>query len=66
MKPFGQPPKEDRYKFVLVIYSKPNVADVVGPFPSVIAGDMWATEHLTHNDYEVMLMEAPDADTSET
>lgn len=62
MKPFEQAdkPKEERYKFVLVVYSKPNVADVIGPFPSVMAGDMWASENLTHNDYEVMLMEAPD------
>lgn len=52
-------PKEDKYQFVLVVYSKPNVADVIGPFVSVTAGDTWAAANLTHNDYEVMLMENP-------
>jgi hypothetical protein len=55
----NQPPKEKQYQYVLVIYSEPNVADVVGPFESVMGGDSWAEANLTHSNYEVMLMENP-------
>ena len=53
-------PKEERYKFVLIDLKDPAA---YGPFPSVIAADMWADRHINHNDTRVVLMEAPDAKT---
>ncbi len=57
MKPPGSPPKEERYRFVLIDLKDPAA---YGPFPSVIAADMWADGHITHNDTRVVLMENPD------
>ena len=69
MKPFDQPPKEDRYNFVLITSfvmrtKKDHVMpikgfDVYGPFPNVMAADAWADATLKHTDYEVVLMEDP-------
>lgn len=57
----NQPPKEERYQFVLIAH-KGAVEDgfgVYGPFESVMSADMWANATLKHTDYEVVLMEAP-------
>lgn len=64
MKPFGQAdsPKEERYKFVLIDLKSPAA---YGPFPSVIAADMWAdAAGITQSN--VLLMEAPDDGTPDT
>ncbi len=63
MKPFNEPPKEERYRFVLI-----DLKDIAayGPFPSVIAADMWAETAINHNDTRVVLMENPDDRTKET
>jgi hypothetical protein len=66
MRPLGEPPKEDRYKFVLIerhMHDGDLLSNVYGPFPSVIAADMWADATLKHHDYEVVLMEAPEDGT---
>ena len=67
MKPFGQPPKEERYKFVLIAHFGKLKAsiDCYGPFDSVLAADQWWDNHAASRveygwkDYEVVLMEAP-------
>lgn len=56
MRPFEQPPRIERYQFVLI--DKRSIA-AYGPFPNVMAGDSWAESHLDHHDYEVVLMESP-------
>ena len=69
MKPFGQPPKEDRFKFVLVAHLSKGGIDLIGPFPNVMAADMWwdakspARAEYGWKDYEVVLMEAPENGT---
>jgi hypothetical protein len=70
MKPFGHPPKEDHYKFVVIGHRTPEgVTGAYGPFPSVFAADQWWDEHMsevqgyTSGDYEVVLMEAPEDGT---
>lgn len=66
MKPFDSPPKEERFKFVLIAYKGyvEDGFDVFGPFPSVMAADAWAEAHLEKRDnHEVVLMEAPDGQT---
>lgn len=68
MRPFDQPKKEDRYKFVLAMYpaGKTRAVEFVGPFPNVMQADQWWEQHrlgkegYDYNDYEVVLMEAPD------
>lgn len=71
MKPFGveETPKEVRYHFVLAMYpaGKTRAIEFVGPFPDVMSADQWWDTHRSgkegygYNDYEVVLMEAPDA-----
>ena len=56
MKPFNQP-KEERYRFVVIDLKDPAA---YGPFPAIINADMWAEGHINHNDWRVVLMEAPD------
>jgi hypothetical protein len=56
MKPFDQPSKEERFRFVLIDLKDPAA---YGPFPSVISADMWAEKHVNHNDTRVVLMENP-------
>jgi hypothetical protein len=59
MKPFDQPPKEERYQFVLIVHrSGDGDSEAYGPFPSVMSADQWA-DSLDHRDYEVVLMENP-------
>jgi len=68
MKPFDQPPKEERYKFVLAMYPSGRTlpTEFVDPFPSVMSADQWWDQHRAgkegygYKDYEVVLMEAPD------
>ena len=61
MRPFDQPPKEERYKFVLIVHrSGDGDSGAYGPFPSVTAADLWADKTFNHHDYEVVLMENPD------
>lgn len=67
MKPFDQPPKEDRYQFVLYTKHQGRAAPsgFYGPFPSVTAADQWweanceGNPDYSHHDYEVVLMENP-------
>ena len=70
MKPFGEPPKEDRYQFVLIAYplDYPKLGTslgVFGPFASVLAADLWwetftaSRTDYGWKDYEVVLMENP-------
>jgi hypothetical protein len=68
MKPFDQPPKEDRYQFVMLAYTKDKTIDVIGPFPDVMTADQWWEAHQfearftgNYRDYEVVLMENPNA-----
>lgn len=56
MRPFEEPPRIERYQFVLI--DKRNFG-AYGTFPNVMAGDNWAESHLDHHDYEVVLMESP-------
>jgi hypothetical protein len=70
MRPFNQPPKEDRYQFVLLAYLLNGGIAAFGPFPNVSAADQWwdanaakedyCSPNLGYKDYEVVLMEAPD------
>ena len=60
MKPLELPdmPKEARYRFVLI-----DLKDLAayGPFPSVIAADMWGeAAGINYRNTRVVLMEAPD------
>lgn len=60
MRPFEEPPKAERYQFVLIVRrSGDGDSDAYGTFPNVMAADNWAGSHLDHHDYEVVLMESP-------
>lgn len=56
MRPFDEPPKPERYQFVLI---DKRSFSAYGTFPNVTDADKWAESHLDHHDYEVVLMESP-------
>jgi hypothetical protein len=60
MRPFNEPPREDRYQFVLVARLKDGT-EVFGPFPNVMAADTYwdANYGSVYGTYEVLLMEKP-------
>jgi hypothetical protein len=64
-----QPTKEKRYEFVLIeveMMDGDPIYSAYGPFESVMAADTWADEFLNHRNYEVALMENPNARQTKT
>jgi hypothetical protein len=59
MRPFEEPPRIERYQFMLIANRTKDDFGAYGAFPSVMAAENWAAAHLNHHDYDVVLMESP-------